>query len=159
MKLPVLKHHNTPNIIQQTPELEAYGAPQTFSYIEYPSFKVLVDIEFFEKAFDVIEQTEAKCIFVDGEGDCLIVPGYYPELAQWFVDHLNGKIIDSNYGIEYQFVTLAIKAGVADNLVKLGHAINGYAGTPHEMLKIALEYPERAYSEWSELYERSMFPS
>lgn len=148
--LPEITHHPMPNIIDN---FRLHGEKYT-SFVEYPSVKVMFHNT--DEVLDLLNQLDAKCIFVDGDGISLIIPSYYSCLIDWLKINFDGSVTDDCYGKEFEYVTLAIKAGLNGQIVELGHSIFGYAGTAQEMLDLALKFPERAIDEWINLYERSM---
>lgn len=122
-------------------------------YPVYPSVKIAVPSFRYNAALKIL--FEMPNLFFDG--DTILVPESNLLAIEMLKDSFSGKVVERGWGREYEYATLAAKAGVSKRLVSLGNAVWSLTGqTANEMIQFALSNPSNAYQAWKNLYRKSM---
>lgn len=151
-----LLHHPVPNVIYRNrSDMPDRWRSIEESYPEYPSVRMIFPMNKYMEVVEFISTgTDAKSIHFDG--DSVFIPAYYLELIDALEKQYSGTVAETDCMKEYEFTTLAIKAGVSGDLVAIGTAIFGLDGTAQEMMHKAVSSPAATLAEWKRLYHESM---
>jgi hypothetical protein len=128
---------------------------QKQNYPVYPSVQISVPACLYSLAVDALLDHVESNFFFDGE--TILVPKRNPSAIELLLKKFSGVITQDDWGLCYEYATLAQEAGVDSRLVSLGHSVFGLIGqTATEMIQFAILSPDSADLVWTEIYLRAM---
>lgn len=130
-------------------------------FMVWPSIGVKVRECRYNEAVEFLYSINASDVFFDGE--LVIIPKNDLDIIKIISEKFQATACYfCSYDDEYkaifgdEFATKAIKREVDPELIILGNAISGLAGSADEMVHEALCKPQAALIRWKELYDASM---
>lgn len=121
-------------------------------YPVFPSAKATVKADCYIAAAEALDGV--PLVFLDGF--TILLPEYETAAIDLLRSQFNAAI-EYGCGHEWEFATKARAAGVTERLVSLGNAVWDVTGqSVADMIREALDAPDRTYADWSALYLASM---
>lgn len=119
----------------------------------YPSARVTLRHPTLETLLEMVAQIDCPNTYVCPDADAVLIP----ERESALIGQLQNRfdvIVTYGEAREYAFTTLASAAGLAPDLMELGHIVQDHCPlSVEDMLFLALADPERARAEWQLLWE------